>query len=129
MSKPAVIIVSHSGKIADGVYDLAAQTKQPDVEVYAAGGTEDGGIGTSADKIQNALQQADNEAGMLVFYDIGSALMNAELALDMLPDLEGSVEIVNAPIVEGTYVAVVEAGMGKSLEETAAAVRRQQFVE
>ncbi|SFQ03119.1 dihydroxyacetone kinase phosphoryl donor subunit DhaM [Salibacterium halotolerans] len=129
MSKTAVIIVSHSEKIAEGINDLVSQTKQPDVHVFAAGGTEDGEIGTSADKIQHALQQADNEAGTLVFYDIGSALMNAELALDMLPDLEGNVEIVNAPVVEGTYVAVVEAGMGKSLEDIAASVRRQQFVE
>ncbi|WP_026702511.1 dihydroxyacetone kinase phosphoryl donor subunit DhaM [Salibacterium aidingense] len=128
MNKAAVVVISHSAKIAEGIVDLVSQTKQPDVQVFSAGGTEAGEIGTSADKIKAVLEQADGEGGVLVFYDIGSAVMNAELALDMLPDLEGGVEIMDAPIVEGTYVAVVEAGMGKALEEVAEAVRRQEFV-
>ena len=43
--------------------------------------------------------------------------MNAEMALEMLPELEGRITIADAPLVEGTYIAAVEAGMGKTLEE------------
>ncbi|MGY4688356.1 dihydroxyacetone kinase phosphoryl donor subunit DhaM [Salibacterium sp. K-3] len=128
MEKPAVVVISHSAKIARGIVDLVSETKQPDVAVFAAGGAEDGAIGTSAGTIKAALEEADRAAGVLVFYDIGSAVMNAELALDMMPERKGRVEIIDAPVVEGTYVAVVEAGMGRTLEETAAAVRRQEFV-
>ncbi len=43
------MIVSHSDKIADGAVELAAQMA-PDVVILAAGGTDDGRIGTQPGK-------------------------------------------------------------------------------
>ncbi|MDZ5783844.1 dihydroxyacetone kinase phosphoryl donor subunit DhaM [Marinococcus luteus] len=117
MAKVSIIVISHSKELADGIVDLVSQTKQEDVSIAAAGGTEDGEIGTSVDRITGAVESVTTEEGVLLLFDIGSALMNAELALEMLPELEGRITIADAPLVEGAYIAAVEAGMGKTLEE------------
>ncbi|WP_252311528.1 dihydroxyacetone kinase phosphoryl donor subunit DhaM [Sinobaca sp. H24] len=124
MAKVSTVVVSHSRQLAEGVVELINQTKQEDVIVVAAGGTEDGEIGTSPDLISEALKKADSQAGTVVLFDLGSALMNTEMALDMLDELEGEVVIADAPIVEGAYVAVVEAGMGKTLQEVQESVEK-----
>lgn len=124
MAKVSTVVVSHSRQLAEGVIELINQTKQEDVIVLAAGGTEDGEIGTSPDLISEALKKADNPAGTVVLFDLGSALMNTEMALDMLDELEGEVVIADAPIVEGAYVSVVEAGMGKALKEVQESVEK-----
>ncbi len=55
-----LVVVSHSEKIADGAVELAAQMA-PDVLIIAAGGTDDGRIGTSLEKVMAALEQAAGE--------------------------------------------------------------------
>ena len=60
----AFVIVSHSAKLAEGVLALAQQMAK-DVEFRAAGGTEDGGIGTSFDLIYAAVEELTG-AGKLV---------------------------------------------------------------
>lgn len=117
MTKVSIIVISHSKELADGIVDLVSQTKQEDVAIAAAGGTEEGEIGTSVDRITGAVESVTTEEGVLLLFDIGSALMNAEMALEMLPELEGRITIADAPLVEGAYIAAVEAGMGKTLEE------------
>ncbi len=117
MAKVSIVVISHSKQLAEGIVELVSQTKQKDVIVAAAGGTEEEEIGTSVDIITKTINEVYNEAGVLLLFDLGSAFMNAELAAEMLPDMEGSVQIADAPIVEGTYIAAVEAGLGYSLEE------------
>ncbi|HLR09115.1 MAG TPA: dihydroxyacetone kinase phosphoryl donor subunit DhaM [Bacillota bacterium] len=121
MAYVGIVLISHSPKIAEGVKDLIRQVIT-DVPIETAGGTDDGGIGTSFPKIQTAIERADNGRGVLVFYDIGSAKMNAEMATEMT-DAE-RVKLLEAPIVEGAYVAAVEAGMAKAMEEVAEAVNK-----
>lgn len=121
MSKLGIVFVSHSTKIAEGLKDLVTQVIQ-DVPVEAAGGTEDGDIGTSLERIQQAVETVHSDKGVLILFDLGSALMNAELAIE-LSGYE-NVKIADAPLVEGGYVAVVEAGAGKSLDEVLAAVEK-----
>lgn len=112
-----IVIVSHSSKISEGVVELSSQMAG-DVKVLSAGGTEDGRIGTDAIKIKEAIENANNGDGVLVLADLGSAVMNAELAIDILDeDLKGKVVIANAPLVEGSVVAAVQASVGDKLEE------------
>lgn len=112
-----IVIVSHSSKISEGVVELSSQMAG-DVKVLSAGGTDDGRIGTDAIKIKESIEKANDGDGVLVFADLGSAVMNAQLAIDMLDeDLQKKVIIANGPIVEGAVVAAVQASIGNNLEE------------
>ncbi|WP_199432760.1 dihydroxyacetone kinase phosphoryl donor subunit DhaM [Qaidamihabitans albus] len=105
-----LVVVSHSTKLAEGVVELAAQMA-PDVTVLAAGGLPDGEIGTDYEGVLAAVQQADTGAGAVLLYDLGSAQMTAEMAVESLPDPGGAV-VVDAPLVEGTVAAAVAAQGG-----------------
>ncbi|WP_409294033.1 dihydroxyacetone kinase phosphoryl donor subunit DhaM [Peribacillus sp. SCS-26] len=114
MSTVGVVFISHSEKIAEGLKDLVSQVVQT-VPIEAAGGTDDGEIGTSLEKIQKAIKNVYSDSGVILLFDLGSSVMNAELAIE-LSGLE-HVKIADAPLVEGGYVAAVEAGMGRTLDE------------
>jgi PTS hybrid protein len=110
-----LVIVSHSEKIADGIVELAAQMAG-DVAIVAAGGTGDGRIGTSFEKVRDAIDRADSGAGAVVLCDLGSAVLTAETALDFLPDgVRERIWIADAPLVEGAVAASVAAQTGASL--------------
>jgi len=121
MSRVGLVVVSHSAKLAEGVVEVAAQMA-PDVSVVAAGGTVDGGIGTDFDAVDAAVDRAEAGAGVVLLYDLGSARMVAELALESRADPDSAV-LVDAPLVEGTVAAAVAAQGGSALGEVAAAAR------
>lgn len=112
-----IVIVSHNKKIAEGVRELALQMAQ-EVPMAAAGGTSDGRIGTDMEKISNAIKEVYSEDGVIVLFDLGSAFMNAEMAIDFLPDnMKEKVEIVDAALVEGAVTAAVESSINSSMED------------
>lgn len=85
--------------------------------LIAAGGTDDGGIGTSFDRIQAGLAAAQRGEGVVVLCDLGSAVMTAETVVEFLDDEARSlVRIADAAIVEGAVAAAVAAESGASLE-------------
>ncbi|TFJ93338.1 dihydroxyacetone kinase phosphoryl donor subunit DhaM [Lentibacillus salicampi] len=122
MSYVGVVLISHSPKVAEGIQDMIRQVIK-DVPIEAAGGTDENEIGTSIDKIQQAINRANEGQGAVVFYDIGSAKMNAEMAVEM--SQAEDVKVMEAPLVEGSYVAAVESGMDKDKESVAAAVEKE----
>ena len=81
-----IVIVSHSAKAAEGIRELAMQMASPETPILAAGGMEDGGIGTDAFRIQTAIEEADRGEGVLLLVDLGSAIMSAETAIDFLDE-------------------------------------------
>ncbi len=82
----------------------------PSVALVAAGGTDDGGIGTSFVKVTSAIDEADAGAGVVALSDLGSALMIAETVHDQLPEEQRSrVVIADAPFVEAGVAAAVAA--------------------
>jgi phosphoenolpyruvate---glycerone phosphotransferase subunit DhaM len=117
-----LVVVSHSAKIAEGVVEMAAQMAAG-VRIEAAGGTDDGGIGTDATLIAEAIAAADSGDGVLVFADLGSAVLSAQLAIDELVDeaRRANVRIADAPLVEGAVIAAIQASTGSSLDEVAEA--------
>jgi PTS hybrid protein len=119
-----LVVVSHSAKVAEGVVEMAAQMAAG-VRLRAAGGTDEGGIGTDATLIAEAIADADDGDGVLVFADLGSAVLSAQLAIDELVDEQrrGSVRIAEAPLVEGAVIAAIQASTGSSLDEVDAAAR------
>ena len=118
-----LILVSHSGPVAQGTADLAKQMA-PSVTIAAAGGTEDGNIGTSFDVISSAIADADSGQGAIVLYDLGSALLTTETALEFCdPDQAERIRVVDAPLVEGAIAAAVAAEGGGDLDAVAAAAQ------
>ena len=113
-----LVVVSHSAKIAEGVVELAGQMA-PGVRIQAAGGADDGGIGTDATLIAEAIGAADEGDGVLVLVDLGSAVLSAQLAIDEFVDegTRGRVRIAEAPVVEGAVFAAIQAATGSSLDE------------
>lgn len=118
-----LVFVSHSKKIADGLVELAGQMAGG-TALSAAGGTDEGGIGTSFEKVQHAIASVDSGVGVVVLCDLGSAILTAETAKDFLDDeVRDRVVIVDAPLVEGAVAAAVEAEGGGDLEAVATAAR------
>ena len=112
-----IVIVSHSEKIAQGAVELCEQMSQGLVRIIPAGGTSDHEIGTDATRIEEAIVEADSGEGVLVFVDLGSAMMSTDVAFDLLDeDLRKRVVIADAPLVEGSVVATVQASLGSDLE-------------
>ena len=119
--KVGLVFVSHSVDIARGLVTLAAQMA-PTASLVAAGGTDDGRIGTSFDLVSAGIGEADSGVGVVVLCDLGSAILTAETALDFLDDdIRARVRIVDAPIVEGGVAAAVAAESGDPLDEVIAA--------
>jgi PTS hybrid protein len=119
MRMVGLVLVSHSAKLAEGLAELAAQMA-PDVAIVAAGGLPGGGIGTDYDEVVAAVQRADGGAGVVLLYDLGSAQMTAELAVESLADPD-SAFVVDAPLVEGAVAAAVAAQGGADRAAVAAA--------
>ena len=114
------VLVSHSARLAEGLAELVASV-QPDLPVRAAGGTDDGRLGTSAERIHQAIVELENPEGVLVLLDLGSAVMSAEIALEWLTEEQRArVLISDAPLVEGAVLAATNAALGLSLGELAA---------
>lgn len=113
-----IVVVSHSSKIAQGVVELVEQMTQGKVRMKAAGGTEDDRIGTDAMKIQKAILEVDDGTQVLIFMDLGSAIMSAEMALDFMEeDLRRRVTLVDAPLVEGVLASAIQATITENIEE------------
>jgi PTS hybrid protein len=107
-----IVFVSHSARLAEGLVELASQMA-PATRLIAAGGTADGGIGTSFDAVSAALREANTGRGVVVLCDLGSAILIAATARDFLDDEEREgVYIVDAPLVEGGVAAAVAAEGG-----------------
>lgn len=116
-----IVIVSHSSKVAEGIREMALQMANPDQKIIAAGGTDAGGIGTDAVKILNAINEADEGDGVVLLVDLGSAVLSAEVAMEMLEEIvRERVRIADTPILEGSISAVVEASIGSPLEAVVA---------
>ena len=118
----AIVIVSHSPKVAEGAAEMVRQMVGDEVPCAWTGGNPAGGLGTDALRIRAAIEQVWNTAGVAVLVDLGGAEMNAEMAIEMLPPEQAArVRICNAPIVEGAVVGATEASGGASLEAVCAA--------
>jgi PTS hybrid protein len=115
-----LVVVSHSARIAEGTAELAGQMAGPDVRIVPAGGLEDGSIGTDAARIAAAIGEAEAGAGVVVLVDLGSAVLSAMTAFEMLGD-PPQVRLSKGPIVEGAVIAAIQSSTGSSLGEVLAA--------
>ncbi|WP_329131682.1 PTS-dependent dihydroxyacetone kinase phosphotransferase subunit DhaM [Streptomyces sp. NBC_00670] len=120
-----VVLVSHSAAVAASVAELAKGLAGggPTAPVAPAGGTADGGLGTSAELISAAAASVDRGAGVAILMDLGSAVLTVKALLAEGDELPPDTRLVDAPFVEGAVAAVVTASAGADVAavESAAA--------
>lgn len=118
-----LILVSHHPDIARGIAALAAQMSAAPETIHTAAGIDDpdNPVGTDAVRIMQTLLEADNPDGILILVDLGSTILSAQTALDLLDDpaLAARCRISAAPLVEGAISAAVAASSGADLETVA----------
>lgn len=121
-----IVVVSHSAKLAEGVAELIREVAGPDLALAVTGGLDLPGqpLGTDATLVLQAIDAAYSDDGVLVLMDLGSAVLSAELALDLLPaERRERVLLCEAPLVEGAVAAAVQARLGRPLASVAAEAR------
>ena len=121
-----LVVVSHSRALAAGVAELAGGVGETPIPLAYAGGAgqDHGALGTDATDIMEAISAVDSDAGVLVLMDLGSAILSAETAVDLLEGaLTGPVRLTAAPLVEGAVSAAVQIALGSDLETVAAEAR------
>jgi multiphosphoryl transfer protein len=121
-----IVVVSHSFGLAEGVAELARQMGGADVPIETAGGLDlpDHPMGTDAVMVMKAVERAWSPAGVLILMDLGSAVLSAEMAVDLLPEKHrANVLLCEAPLVEGAVAAAVTAKLGAELGAVAAEAR------
>jgi phosphoenolpyruvate-protein phosphotransferase/dihydroxyacetone kinase phosphotransfer subunit len=118
-----LVIVSHSAALAKGVTELAREMGGGEVAIEAAGGMESGEVGTDAERVRQAVERVRSADGVLILMDLGSALLSAEMAVEMVEPGDGEIRLSEAPLVEGAVAAAALAGAGASLDEVAREAR------
>lgn len=119
----ALLVVSHSAEAARGIAAIASQMAGERVGIAACGGTDDGELGTSVPAILSALEGLlEASEGVLVIPDLGSAVLAVRTARELLGERADRVLIADGPVLEGTLMASVEAGVGAGLDRLAAVV-------
>jgi PTS hybrid protein len=106
-----IVLVSHSESLVVGLKQLLDEVAH-DVVITTAGGTFDGRIGTSYEKIQEAVDNNPFDE-LLVFYDLGSAKMNIDVVLETVVK---KLHVIDCAMVEGAYVAAAMLGGEQSLD-------------
>jgi PTS hybrid protein len=121
-----LVVVSHSRPLADAAVVLArGMLPGRELAVEIAAGDVDGGLGTDATAIAAAIAAADSGDGVVVLMDLGSAVLSAETALELLDDdLRDRVVLSPAPLVEGLVGAAVIATTGAPRDRVAAEALR-----
>jgi PTS hybrid protein len=110
-TRVGIVLVSHSAALAEGTAEVAGQIGGGSVIVVPAGGTDDGGIGTSIARVREALHKAGGAAGVVILPDLGSSVLTVR-ALLAEGDFPYPVAVADAPFVEGAVAATVTAAAG-----------------
>jgi multiphosphoryl transfer protein len=116
-----IVVVSHSRRLAEAAVELALQMVRgtpPPIEVAA--GLDGHVLGTDAARVKEAIDRVASSEGVLILMDLGSAVLSAELALELRGDAaDCPIVLSDAPLVEGLVAAVTLAAAGASLDEVA----------
>ncbi|GAA2450886.1 PTS fructose transporter subunit IIA [Actinomadura vinacea] len=107
-----IVVVAHSRMLAEGVAELARAMGVGKAVVEPAGGDSEGGLGTSVELVERALELAQEGDGVVLLADLGSSVLTAKLVID---EAEGDVVLADAPLVEGAVAAASMAATGADL--------------
>ena len=103
------VVVSHSKELAEAAIHLANEMKKYNIPLINGSGTDGDFLGSNPLIIKEAILKAKTDKGVLIFVDIGSSVLNTQVAIDFLKD-EGvdveNIKIADAPLVEGLIAGV-----------------------
>ena len=122
-----IVLISHSRPLAEAVLGLVRQMASPQVQIAIAAGVGEQReeFGTDAVEVMEAVQSVYSEAGVLVLMDLGSAILSADMARELLPpEIAANLRFCSAPLVEGAITAAVQAGLGASLDDVCREARQ-----
>lgn len=112
-----ILLASHSKKLAEGLREILLQMA-PGVEIIASGGDNEGNIGSNFDEINQLIGKYAKDDGLVVFFDLGSSMLNCQMAIDMLDEEKKSkVYLAGTPLIETSVQTAVNASAGQSLDE------------
>jgi phosphoenolpyruvate-protein phosphotransferase/dihydroxyacetone kinase phosphotransfer subunit len=118
-----IVLVSHSRSLATAVQELVRSMTGDGLPlaIAAGAGENHAELGTDAVEISEAILSVKSPEGVLVLMDMGSAILSAETALDLLDEnLRDNIRFCAAPFVEGAVASGVTANLGASLDEVCA---------
>ena len=120
-----LVLVSHSLALAAALKETLLKLyadHAPPIAVAAGAGENGAELGTDATAIMAAIEEAGAAGdGVLVLLDLGSAVLSAELALDLLdPAWREKVVLCAAPLVEGAIAAAAQSSIGATLADVRA---------
>lgn len=111
-----VLLLSHSKKLAQGLKEVISQMAA-DVNIETSGGTDTGDIGSNFDEIKEKIDRlSKTQDGVVVLFDAGSSVLNAQMAIDMLDD-SSKVILADTAMVEGALQIAVMAQSGQTLDD------------
>ena len=114
-----ILLVSHSKKLAEGLREILIQMA-PGVEIITSGGDNAGNIGSNFDEINELIGKYAKDEGLVVFFDLGSSMLNCQMAIDMLDEEKKSkVYLAGTPLIETSVQTAVNASAGQSLDDIA----------
>ncbi|MDO9590824.1 MAG: dihydroxyacetone kinase phosphoryl donor subunit DhaM, partial [Microcella sp.] len=114
-----LVLVSHSPALAEAAKQLALELAgEAAPRIAIAAGRADGATGTNATRVAAAISEASEGVGVVVLTDLGSAVLAADMALELL---NGRIDarVVPAPFIEGLLAAVVRASAGDDIDTVA----------
>ncbi|MFT8871059.1 MAG: dihydroxyacetone kinase phosphoryl donor subunit DhaM [Sporolactobacillus sp.] len=112
MADYGVVFVSHVAEIAFGLSRLLGEIAK-NVPVTYTGGDEDGGVGSSFERVMQAIESNSAEH-LLAFYDLGSSKMNLEMAIETTGK---EVMLFDTALIESAYTATALLAAGVSIED------------
>lgn len=120
-----IVLVSHSGELAQGLARLVRAVAGPDVPVTASGGGMDGTLGTDGSAVLAALRDLKSPAGAVILTDLGSTVLAVKAALaDLAAHDQERIKMADAPLVEGGIAAAVAASTGASVADVVRAAEK-----
>lgn len=125
-ARVGIVLVSHSAALAEGMAEVAGQIGGGAVTIAPAGGTDDGGIGTSIARVRQAVLRADAGTGVVILPDLGSSVLTVRALLDE-EGFPGPVAVADAPFVEGAVAATVAAAAGGDVKAVLQAAEEARY--
>ncbi|MCU1424304.1 MAG: HPr family phosphocarrier protein [Microbacteriaceae bacterium] len=115
-----IVVVSHSPALATAAVSLALEMAgDAPPRIAIAAGADESATGTDAVKVAAAIDEvasASADEGVLVFMDLGSAVLSAKMALEFV-DTTAEIRLSSAPFLEGIVAGIVLAAAGASLDD------------
>lgn len=112
-----LLLLSHSYKLVEGLRDILSQIVQ-NVNIEISGGTFDGELGSNFEEIMEKIDRLSKSGGVVVIFDMGSSMMNAQTAYEMLSE-ENRINVILAdgPMIESSVQIAIMAESGQELSE------------